>query len=429
MAVRVSRRRGDASAVDTEMRGVPVHPSSATACCALCPFEPFPKMNPGKIAGAPVRPRRDRIMSELVTPPASLKFVRQPHPAPTPADKRAAILRDPGFGRAFTDHMVTIRYSEGKGWHDAKIGARAPIPMDPAAAVLHYSQEIFEGLKAYRTADGGAVMFRPVENARRFQKSAERLAMPILPEAVFVEAVEQLVRIDRDWIPDGDGSLYLRPFMFASEVFLGVKPSSEYLFIVIASPVGSYFKSKESAVSVWVSQEFTRAAPGGTGAAKCGGNYAASLVAQMEASRHGCEQVVFLDAVERRWIEELGGMNIFFVFDDGSMVTPPLGGTILPGITRASIIELARKSGIKIREEPYALDQWRADAKSGRLRESFACGTAAVLTAIGTVKSRDGDFTIGNGGSGAQTEKLRTALIDIQRMRSGDPFQWVHRVF
>ena len=358
-----------------------------------------------------------------------IEFAEQPHPSPTTPEKRAAILRDPGFGRAFTDHMVTIRYSEGKGWHSAKVGPREAIPMDPASAVLHYSQEIFEGLKAYRTANGGAVMFRPEENARRFNKSAERLAMPSLPEKTFVEAVDRLVAIDRDWIPEGEGSLYLRPFMFANEVFLGVKPSSEYLFIVIASPVGSYFKSKDSAVSVWVEQELTRAAPGGTGAAKCGGNYAASLMAQMDAYKHGCEQVVFLDAVERRWIEELGGMNIFFVFDDSSMVTPPLGGTILPGITRASILTLAKDMKIAVREEPYALDQWRADAASGRLRETFACGTAAVLTPIGTVKSRDGDFVIGNGGSGAQTEKLEATLIDIQRCRAKDMHGWVHKVF
>ena len=360
---------------------------------------------------------------------ASLEFVRHPHPAPTPPEKRAAMLRDPGFGRVFTDHMVTIRYTEGTAWHDAKIGPREPLVMDPAAAVLHYSQQIFEGLKAYRTADGRAVMFRPEANARRFQKSAERLAMPSLPERLFVEALEHLVSIDRDWIPDGEGSLYLRPFMFANEVFLGVKPSSEYLFMVIASPVGSYFKSKGDAVSVWVSQDVTRAAPGGTGAAKCGGNYAASLMAQMEAARHGCDQVVFLDAVERRWIEELGGMNIFFVFADGSMVTPPVSGTILDGITRASIIALAGDMGIKVREEPYALEQWRADAKSGRVKESFACGTAAVLTPIGMVKSRDGEFVIGNGGSGAQTEKLKAALIDIQRCRAKDPHGWVHEVF
>jgi branched-chain amino acid aminotransferase len=361
--------------------------------------------------------------------PLPLKFARETHPAPTPPDKRAAVLRDPGFGRVFTDHMVTIRYAEPKGWHDAKITARAALTMDPAAAVLHYSQQIFEGLKAYRTADGGAVMFRPGENARRFQKSAERLAMPLLPEATFVAAVDELVKVDRDWIPDGDGSLYLRPFMFANEVFLGVKPSSEYLFIVIASPVGSYFKSGAAAVSLWVSQEFSRAGPGGTGAAKCGGNYAASLLAQLEGAKHGCEQVVFLDAAEHKWIEELGGMNIFFVFDDGSMITPPIGGTILPGITRASILALAKDKGIAVREQPYAFDQWRADAASGRLRETFACGTAAVLTPIGRVKFPDGEFTIGNGGSGARTEALRSALIDIQRCRAADPHGWVHRVF
>jgi branched-chain amino acid aminotransferase len=360
---------------------------------------------------------------------SSVEFKRLPHPSPTPPDKRAAILKDPGFGRVFSDHMVTIHYTEGKGWHDATIGPRGPIQMDPASAVLHYSQEIFEGLKAYRTTEGGAVMFRPLENARRFQRSADRLAMPRLPEDVFVESLNQLVKVDRDWIPDGDGSLYLRPFMFANEVFLGVKPSAEYLYMVIASPVGSYFKSKDSAVSVWVSQDFTRAAPGGTGAAKCGGNYAASLTAQMEAYKHGCEQVVFLDAVEKKWIEELGGMNVFFILDDGSLLTPPTSGTILEGITRASIISVAKDMGIKTREEPYSLDQWRKDAASGRVKESFACGTAAVLTPIGMVKSKDGDFVIGNGQAAAQTEKLKSALIDIQRCRAADTHGWVHKVF
>jgi branched-chain amino acid aminotransferase len=301
--------------------------------------------------------------------------------------------------------------------------------MDPAAAVLHYAQEVFEGLKAYRTTDGGATLFRPQENARRFQQSAERLAMPALPESLFLASIDQLVSIDRDWIPDGEGSLYLRPFMFANEVFLGVKPSSDYLYLVIASSVGSYFKTDAPAVSVWVSQEYTRAAPGGTGAAKCGGNYAASLLAQAEATHHGCDQVVFLDAVEQRWVEELGGMNIFFVFDDGSMVTPPLGGTILAGITRGSLIVLANDKGIGVREERYSIDQWRADAATGRLREAFACGTAAVVTPIGTVKSKDGEFKIGNGGPGSRTEELKAALVDIQRGRASDPHGWIHRVF
>ncbi|MEI7872842.1 MAG: branched-chain amino acid aminotransferase [Alphaproteobacteria bacterium] len=361
--------------------------------------------------------------------PQSLQFTRHLHPAPLPADQRAALLKNPGFGRVFTDHMVTIRYHESQGWHDAKIEPRAPIPMDPAAAVLHYAQEIFEGLKAYRTADGGATLFRPEENARRFQQSAERLAMPILPESVFLEACDLLVNTDRAWIPDGDGSLYLRPFMFANEIFLGVKPSSDYLFLVIASSVGAYFKTSAPAVSVWVSPDYTRAAPGGTGAAKCGGNYAASLIAQAEATKHGCDQVVFLDAAERRWVEELGGMNIFFVFDDGSMVTPPLGGTILPGITRSSLLTLAKDKGIAVREERYSIQQWKADAASGRLREAFACGTAAVVTPIGTVRAPDGEFTIGNGGSGASTEALKATLVGIQRGTTADPHGWIHKVF
>jgi branched-chain amino acid aminotransferase len=253
--------------------------------------------------------------------------------------------------------------------------------------------------------------------------------MPELPEDIFLEACDQLVSIDRDWIPDGDGSLYLRPFMFANEIFLGVKPSSNYLFSVIASSVGSYFKSGADAVSLWVSQEFTRAAPGGTGAAKCGGNYAASLLAQSEATRHGCDQVVFQDAVERKWVEELGGMNIFFVFDDGSMSTPPLGGTILPGVTRSSLLTLAKDKGIKVREEKYSYDQWKTDSKTGKLREAFACGTAAVVTPIGTVKAPEGEFRIGNGWPGIRTTELKSALVDIQRCRAADPHKWIHKVF
>ncbi|TAJ29361.1 MAG: branched-chain amino acid aminotransferase [Reyranella sp.] len=358
----------------------------------------------------------------------SLTFARVPHSSPTPAAQRAELLKNPGFGRVFSDHMVTIKYSDADGWHDAKIGPRGTIPMDPAAAVLHYAQEIFEGLKAYRTGDG-ATLFRPRENAKRFQDSARRLAMPELPEDIFLEACDLLVNTDRDWIPDGDGSLYLRPFMFANEIFLGVKPSSNYLFSVIASSVGSYFKSGADAVSLWVSQEFTRAAPGGTGAAKCGGNYAASLLAQSEATRNGCDQVVFLDAVERKWVEELGGMNIFFVFDDGSMCTPPLGGTILPGVTRSSLLTLAKDKGIKVREEKYSYEQWKNDSKSGKLREAFACGTAAVVTPIGTVRAPEGEFRIGNGGPGIRTTELKSALVGIQRGTAADPHKWIHKVF
>jgi branched-chain amino acid aminotransferase len=254
------------------------------------------------------------------------------------------------------------------------------------------------------------------------------MAMAPLPEPVFIEAVEQLVRIDRDWIPGGEGSLYLRPFMIASEVFLGVKPSAEYIFAVIASPVGSYFKGGPAPVSIWVSENYTRAAVGGTGAVKCGGNYAASLRAQAEAIDHGCDQVVFLDALERRYIEELGGMNVFFAFDDGSLLTPPLG-TILPGITRDSIIALAKQAGTPVREEAYTIQQWRADAASGKLKEAFACGTAAVISPIGKVCSASGDFLINGGVAGPVAMGLRKQLVDIQYGRTADTHGWIRKVF
>jgi branched-chain amino acid aminotransferase len=359
-----------------------------------------------------------------------LEFEVIPHPQPVTAADRAALLANPGFGRVFTDHMVTIRYSEGKGWYDARVQPRAPIPIDPATAVLHYAQEIFEGLKAYHTADGGVTLFRPEANAARFVRSAERMAMPPLPEQVFLDSLYQILAVDRDWIPtDEDSSLYLRPFMFANEVFLGVRPSNEYLYVLIASPVGSYFSGGVKPVSVWVSPTYTRAAPGGTGAAKCGGNYAASLIAQAEAMEHGCDQVVFLDAVERRYVDELGGMNIFFVYDDGTLVTPPLTGTILPGVTRDSVITLARDAGHEVLEQPVSFADWRADAASGRLREVFACGTAAVITPIGRVCSPDGEFTIGGGEPGEVAMRLRQRLVDIQRGRADDPYGWVRRVF
>jgi len=288
----------------------------------------------------------------------SIDFEIVPTREPVSAAERSALLADPGFGRVFTDHMVTIRWADGKGWYDPRVEARAPIPMDPATAVLHYAQEIFEGLKAYRTQDGGISLFRPDANARRFRDSATRMAMAQLPESVFIDSIRELVTIDREWVPtDPEGSLYLRPFMYASEVFLGVKPSAEYLYLVIASPVGSYFKSGVKPVTVWISSEYTRAAPGGTGTAKCGGNYAASLVAQAEAMERGCDQVVFLDAIERRYVDELGGMNIFFVYDDGTIVTPPLN-TILPGITRESIMVLASERGLTVSEAPISIDGW-----------------------------------------------------------------------
>ena len=352
-----------------------------------------------------------------------------PSANPVSAQVRADRIAAPGFGKVFTDHMVTIRYVEGQGWHDAKVHARQPLVLDPATAVLHYAQEIFEGLKAYRLEDGAMALFRPEANAQRFNASARRMAMAELPEELFIESCRQLVQIDRDWFPNVEGgSIYLRPFMIASEAFLGVKPSSEYLYMVIASAAGGYFKSGAPAVSLWVSQDYSRAAPGGTGAAKCGGNYASSLIAQAEAMKLGHDQVVFLDAAENRWIEELGGMNIFFVFEDGSIQTPPLSGTILPGITRNSLLTIARDEGLTVREERYAIDQWEADAKSGRIVESFACGTAAVVTPIGKVSSPSGSFTVGAGGPGQVTQRLKEKLVSIQRGAATDPHNWVMRL-
>lgn len=358
-----------------------------------------------------------------------ISFSRIAHTAPADPAARAEALANPGFGTLFSDHMVSIDWTDGKGWHNAQIGPRGPLTLDPACAVLHYAQEIFEGLKAYKQADGSLALFRPDANAARFNASAQRLAMPELPEEAFVESCRLLTETDRDWFPTVEGgSLYLRPFMIATETFLGVRPAKQYKYLVIASPAGNYFKSGAPAVSIWVSRDYARAAPGGTGAAKCGGNYAASLVPQAEAIERGHDQVVFLDAEEHKWIEELGGMNLFFVFDDGRLVTPPLTGTILPGITRNSLITLAREEGLEVSEERYSLQQWRDDATSGKLVESFACGTAAVVTPVGRVAGHDGEFTIGSGGPGQLTQKLRERLVGIQRGTVADRHGWVVKI-
>jgi len=354
-----------------------------------------------------------------------MDFEIHENPQAVSATEREALLANPGFGRVFTDHMVTIRYAEGKGWYDARVEPRGPIPMDPATAVLHYGQEIFEGLKAYHRADGRIGLFRADANARRFAESARRMAMAPLPEDLFVGSIRKLVSVDRPWVPTSEeGSLYLRPFQFASEAFLGVRPSHEYLYVLIASPVGSYFSGGLKPVTIWVSQDYTRAAPGGTGAAKCGGNYASSLIAQAQAIEHGCDQVVFLDAVHRRYIDELGGMNIFFVHADGSLVTPDLNGSILPGITRESVITLARDEGRKVTQRPVTIEEWREGVATGEIVETFACGTAAVLTPVGAVRGVDGEFAIGDGGTGPVTSRLRQSLVDIQYGRVPDSYGW-----
>lgn len=359
-----------------------------------------------------------------------MQFDRIVHPSPTPDAVRRKAIQDPGFGTTFTDHMVTIDYDEARGgWHSASIGPRQPIALDPAASVLHYAQEIFEGMKAFAHQDGGLSLFRPQANAKRFNASARRMAMPELPEDLFLKAVREAVMADADWMPSLDGgSIYIRPFMFASEAFLGVRPAKQYKFVVICNAAGSYFKGGINPVKIWVAQGYVRAAPGGTGAAKTGGNYAASLVPQAQAISQGCDQVVFLDAVENKWVEELGGMNLFFVRRDGSVVTPPLSGTILPGITRDSLISLLTEEGLEVREEPYSIEQWRHEAETGALLETMACGTAAVITPVGTVASPDGEFQIGAGGNGQLTTKMREKLVSIQHGRLPDTKGWVMRV-
>jgi branched-chain amino acid aminotransferase len=359
-----------------------------------------------------------------------IEFDLRPSDHPTPEHERDSIVRSPEFGKVFTDHMITIRWTAAAGWHDARLEAYGPFTLDPATAVFHYAQEFFEGLKAYRQENGSIAIFRPDANAARFNSSARRMAMPELPEETFVQALELLVRQDRDWVPEGDGnSLYLRPFMIATQRGLGVNhPSSEYLFCVIASPAASYFSGGIKPVAVWLSQEYTRAAPGGTGAVKCGGNYAAAFTAQQQAVDEGCDQVVWLDAAEHRWVEEMGGMNLFFGYGQDKILTPALTGSLLPGITRDSLLQLAPKLGIAATEGRISIDQWQQQCAAGELTEVFACGTAAVVTPVGQVKGADTGWTIGDGTTGPVTLRLREELMGIQYGHLADPFGWVHKI-
>ena len=359
---------------------------------------------------------------------SALSFALEPSSAPVPSAARRDILDNPGFGKYFTDHMVTVMWTPDDGWHDARVHPYGPLSLDPAAAVLHYAQEIFEGMKAYAHPDDSVWTFRPEANAKRFQGSARRLALPELPTDWFVDSVDQLVRTDRAWVPRGaEKSLYIRPFMFASEVFLGVRPSQQVTYCVIASPAGAYFADGVRPVSIWLSTEYNRAGAGGTGAAKCGGNYAASLLPQREAADQGCDQVAFLDAVEHTWVEELGGMNLYFVYDDGSIVTPSLSGSILEGITRDSIITLANDLGHKVEERRVSIDEWRDGVASGRISEVFACGTAAVVTPVARLKWAGGE--VGSGDEvGEVTASVRSRLLDIQYGRADDEHGWMHRV-
>lgn len=358
-------------------------------------------------------------------------FTRSPHPDPTPDDRRAEILAAPGFGKYFTDHMVLIDHVDGE-WRDARVVPYGPLELDPAAMVFHYAQEIFEGLKAYAQPDGGIASFRPEENSRRLNASASRLGMPALPQELFLDSLKEIVSADRAWVPTGgEASLYLRPFMIANEVGLGVRPSNRYLYSVIASPAGPYFPNGIKPLSVWWSTEYVRAAPGGMGAAKTGGNYAGSLAAQAEAAAKGCDQVVWLDAIERTSVEEMGGMNLFFVFgegDDAEVVTPELSGSLLPGITRSSLLELARRLGHKATERKITTDEWAERAGNGELTEVFACGTAAVITPVGSVKHAGGEFDINGGATGPITLKLREELVGLQQGTFPDPDGWMTRL-
>ncbi|RLV51121.1 branched-chain amino acid aminotransferase [Nocardioides mangrovicus] len=356
-----------------------------------------------------------------------LDITTTPNPSPRSDADLAAVLAAPGFGTHFTDHMLTTEWTPGDGWHDARITAYGPLSLDPATAVLHYAQEIFEGMKAYRHADGSVWTFRPFENAERMVRSSARLALPQLPAEDFVHAVDSLVAVDERWVPSlGEDSLYLRPFMFASEAFLGVRPSQHVTFMVIASPAGAYFKGGIKPLSLWLTEEYTRAGRGGMGAAKTGGNYASSLVAQQEAIAHGCDQVVFLDSAEGRYVEELGGMNMYFLYADGRIVTPETG-TILEGITRSAIIELAQKLGHPVEERKFSIEEWREGIRSGEITEVFACGTAAVVTPVGRLEW-DGGSVEGRSEPGELTMALRQQLVDIQFGRADDTFGWMHRV-
>lgn len=345
------------------------------------------------------------------------------------AEERAAAMTDPGFGQVFTDHMARVTWRAGEGWTDRRVEAYGPLQLDPATAVLHYGQEIFEGLKAYRHADGSVWAFRPEANGRRFAASARRLALPELSTRDFIASIEALVRADVDWVPgEVETSLYLRPFMYASEAYLGVRPTRQAEYVLIASPVGPYFASGVRPVSIWVSQDYHRVGAGGTGTAKCGGNYAASLLPQQEAYEQGCDQVAFLDAATNTTLEELGGMNIYVVGADGSVSTPALTGSILEGVTRSSILTLLADRGVAVAERAITLAELTAGLRDGSVAEVFACGTAAVVTPIGRLAGADFDLSVADGGAGALTMSIREELTDIQYGRRPDPHGWMHRL-
>ncbi|UYO98408.1 branched-chain amino acid aminotransferase [Microbacterium sp. M28] len=362
-------------------------------------------------------------MTPTETELAPLEFSVTRNLAAKSAAQRDELLQEPGFGTVFTDHMVDICWSAKGGWHRPRVQPYGPIPLDPAAAVLHYGQEIFEGIKAYRHADGSIWTFRPEKNAERLRRSARRMALPELPTEYFLQSLRELIAVDGAWAPSGaDQSLYLRPFEFAKEAFLGVRPAQKVAYYLIASPAGSYFKGGVKPVRIWLSETYARAGKGGTGAAKTGGNYASSLLPQAEAYEKGCDQVVFLDQDGN--VEELGGMNVVFVYRDGTVVTPQ-SDSILEGITRDSILQLAEDRGHKVERRAVSLQEWRDGVASGDIVEVFACGTAAVVTPIGSLVTADFEDVQPQG---ELALSLREELTDIQYGRREDKHGWLVRL-
>lgn len=348
---------------------------------------------------------------------------RTQHPKQKPTDQTRL-----GFGNYYTDHMFLMNYDEGKGWHDPRIVPYGPIELDPAAMCLHYGQEVFEGLKAYRTEDGRILLFRPDRNMARLNSSNERLCIPAIDEAFAVEAIKKLVSVDQDWIPTAEGtSLYIRPFIFATEAQVGVHPAQELLFAIILSPVGAYYPEGLNPVKIYVEDKYVRAVRGGIGYTKTGGNYAASLKAQDEAEKVGYTQVLWLDGVERKYIEEVGTMNVFFVIDD-EIVTPELQGSILPGVTRMSCIELLKKQGYKVSERRLSIEEVAEAADAGKLKEAFGSGTAAVISPIGELKWDEKVMTINNGEIGTISQHLYDTLTGIQWGKLPDPYGWTVEV-
>lgn len=349
-----------------------------------------------------------------------LKVTLTKNPKAKPADESQL-----GFGRLFTDHMFLMNYSDDKGWHDPRIVPYGPIPLDPSAACFHYAQEIFEGMKAYRTAEGKIQLFRPQENFKRLNSSCERLVIPQLDEKFLLDSLKKLIDVEKDWVPhEKDTSLYIRPFIISNQPVLGVHPSQEYVYCVILSPSGAYYKGGLNPVKIFVETKYVRAVKGGMGMAKTGGNYAASLVAQEEAEKEGYSQVLWLDGVERKYIEEVGAMNVFFKIGD-EIVTPELSGSILPGITRKSVIEVLRSWGMNVSERRLSVDELMKAAKDGTLEEAWGTGTAAVISPIGELKCDDTVAVINQNKIGSVSQKLYDTLTDLQWGRSKDAFGWI----